>query len=54
MFYLMCESSLKESFTAKLMSSDKIKYQTYQQVLEKTIVHSIVLRTSLKFGKKCG
>ena len=53
MFYSMCQRSLKESVTAKLMCSYKINCQTYYQVLKKTIVHSIVWCTCLKFGKIC-
>ena len=51
-FYLMFQRYLKESFAPKLMCSCKANCQTYWQVLEKNIVHSIVWSTCLKFGKK--
>ena len=42
MYCLMCQRSLKESCSAKLMRACKINCQNYLHALEKAIVHSTV------------
>ena len=44
----MCQSSLKESFTAKLMRSCKTNCQTNYRFLKKNTAHSIARFTCLK------